>query len=594
MPRVRCYPRRTVRLIEIRQLDGPNLYRLEPAMKLEVAIGRRRTWYGRREPERHALVHLAATVPRSAQPARIAVLGDWVRLLRREAPDGATGPVTIHRSSDPGHWIVVWPWAAYADRQTAIAEGALALAQRDVPPAAVSNLMPRRARYVNRIRARVAAAEGAGPSWIRDADRRLPVVSITGTNGKTTTTRLIAHILRTAGKRVGATTSDGIVVGERIVEPGDWTGPGGAGTILGRDDIDIAVLETARGGILLRGVGYESNEASVITNVSSDHMDLQGIHTLPELAEVKGVIARMTKPKGWVVLNADDSYVAGIARTVRGKVAYFSPAGGLSARVRRHLRAGGRAYLVRDGRLGEAEGERWRPIAKLSDIPIVLGGIARHNVANALAASGGARGMGASIAEVRRGLQTFRPTTDASPGRLNVFVDDRRIVVVDFAHNEAGVRVLMDVAEAIATTEGAGNGPGKAGRARLTAIVGLAGDRPDDTLRGVGRIVAGTVDRFVLKEMLHYLRGRTRESVIGEITSGAREGGWKGELPLHLTEVEALTAELDRTDGAGRATPRDVIVLLCHEMRNEVFALIAARPLRPVNDVAALARLVAG
>ena len=594
MPRVRCYPRRTVRLIEIRQLDGPNLYRLEPAMKLEVAIGRRRTWYGRREPERHALVHLAATVPRSAQPARIAVLGDWVRLLRREAPDGATGPVTIHRSSDPGHWIVVWPWAAYADRQTAIAEGALALAERDVPPAAVSNLMPRRARYVNRIRARVAAAEGAGPSWIRDADRRLPVVSITGTNGKTTTTRLIAHILRTAGKRVGATTSDGIVVGERIVEPGDWTGPGGAGAILGRDDIDIAVLETARGGILLRGVGYESNEASVITNVSSDHMDLQGIHTLPELAEVKGVIARMTKPKGWVVLNADDSHVAGIARTVRGKVAYFSPEGGRSARVRRHLRAGGRAYLVRDGRLGEAEGERWRPIAKLSDIPIVLGGIARHNVANALAASGGARGMGASIAEVRRGLQTFRPTTDASPGRLNVFVDDRRIVVVDFAHNEAGVRVLMDVAEAIATTEGAGNGPGKAGRARLTAIVGLAGDRPDDTLRGVGRIVAGTVDRFVLKEMLHYLRGRTRESVIGEITSGAREGGWKGELPLHLTEVEALTAELDRTDGAGRATPRDVIVLLCHEMRNEVFALIAARPLRPVNDVAALARLVAG
>ena len=594
MPGVRCYPRRTVRLIEIRQLDGPNLYRLEPAMKLEVAIGRRRTWYGRREPERHALVRLAATVPRSAQPARIAVLGDWVRLLRREALDGATGPVTIHRSSDPGHWIVVWPWVAYADRQTAIAEGALALAERDVPPAAVSHLMPRRARYVNRIRARVAAAEGAGPSWIRDADRRLPVVSITGTNGKTTTTRLIAHILRTAGKRVGATTSDGIVVGERIVEPGDWTGPGGAGTILGRDDIDIAVLETARGGILLRGVGYESNEASVITNVSSDHMDLQGIHTLPELAEVKGVIARMTKPKGWVVLNADDPHVAGIARTVRAKVAYFSLEGGRSARVRRHLRAGGRAYLVRDGRLGEAEGERWRPIAKLSDIPIVLGGIARHNVANALAASGGARGMGASIAEVRRGLRTFRPTTDASPGRLNVFVDDRRIVVVDFAHNEAGVRVLMDVAEAIAATEGAGDGPGKAGRARLSAIVGLAGDRPDDTLRGVGRIVAGTVDRFVLKEMLHYLRGRTRESVIGEITSGAREGGWKGELPLYLTEVEALAAELDRTDGVGRATPREVIVLLCHEMRNEVFALIAARTLRPVNDVVALARLVGG
>jgi len=582
-----------VRLIEIRLLDGPNLYRLEPAMKLEVAIGRRRTWYGKREPERHALVRLAATVPRSEQPARITRLAIWVRRLRSTVPDGAVGPVTVHRSSDPGHWILIWPWLL-GDRANAIAEGALALVEADVSPAMSASLTPRQRRMADRVQARVGAAEGPGPTWIRDRDRRYPVVSITGTNGKTTTTRLIAHILRETGKRIGATTSDGIVVNGKLVEPGDWTGPGGAGAILNRDDLDIAVLETARGGILLRGVGYESNEASVVTNVSSDHMDLQGIHTLPELAEVKGVIARMTKPSGWVTLNADDGHVAGIARTVRGHVAFFSLEGDHSARVRRHVRGGGRAYLVRDGWLGEAEGDRWRRLSRLADVPIVLGGVARHNVANALAASGGARAMGATLAEVRHGLQTFRPTTDASPGRLNVFTDRRRIVIVDFAHNEAGVRVLMDVAEAIAQNEGAGTGPGRGGRARLTTIVGLAGDRPDDTLRGVGRIVAGSVDRFVLKEMLHYLRGRTRESVIGEITSGAREGGWKNELPLHLTEVEALSAELDRTDGVGRATPREVIVLLCHEMRNDVFALVAARKLRPVNDVAELARLVTG
>src|SRR5512143_465426 len=346
MPVVRCYPRRTVRLIEIRLLEGPNLYRLEPVLKLEVAIGRLRSWYGRRDPEPYNLVRLSATVPRPDQPARIAAVADWVRRLRREHPDGSSGPVTVHRSSDPGHWIVAWPWLE-ADRAEVIAEAAVGLAERDVSSRASARLPYAKRRMLERVSARVRAAGGEPPGWIRDADRRIPVVSISGTNGKTTTTRLIAHILRTAGRRVGATTSDGVVIGDRLVEPGDWTGPGGAQTILRRDDLDVAVLETARGGILLRGMGYESNEASVITNVSSDHLDLQGIHTLPELAEVKTTIARTTKRDGWVILNADDRYVADIARRVRANVAFFTLEGDRSTRVRRHLRAGGRAYLER-------------------------------------------------------------------------------------------------------------------------------------------------------------------------------------------------------------------------------------------------------
>jgi cyanophycin synthetase len=573
-----------VRLIETRLLDGPNLYRLVPVIKVEVGIGRRRTWYGKREPERHALVRLSATVPRSAQPARVAWLAAWIRRLRRAHPDGADGGVAVHRSSDPGHWIVVWPWSL-GDRATVIAEMALAIVERDIPARATDQLTARQARQVERALARVGDATGPAPSWIRDADRRLPVVSISGTNGKTTTTRLIAHILREAGKRVGATTSDGIVVGTSIVEPGDWTGPGGAQAILHRDDLDVAILETARGGILLRGVGYESNEASVITNVSSDHMDLQGIHTLPELVEVKSVIAKLTKPSGWVILNADDSHVAGIARTVRGKVAFFSVAGDRAARVRRHLARGGRAYVVREGRLGEADGDRWRPIAALADIPIALGGVAKHNVSNALAATGAARALGVSLAVVKRGLQTFVPSTEDSRGRLNVFRDDRRVVVVDFAHNEAGVAVLLDVVVAIARATGR---DGR--RAPISAIVGLAGDRPDDTLRGVGRQIAQRVDRFVLKEMLHYLRGRTRESVLGEIRAGAREGGWTSDIPVYGSEPEALGAELDRTEDALRP---EVIVLLCHEDREGVYSLIAKRGLRPTNDPAELARLVA-
>jgi cyanophycin synthetase len=571
-------------LIEIRLLDGPNLYRLEPALKLEVAIGRRRTWYGKREPDPHQLVRLAAAVPRSEQPGRIRRLAVWVRRLRSTAPDGSVGPVTVHRSSDPGHWIIVAPWL-FGDRARLIAENALALVERDVSPAMSAALTPRQQRSVDRVVARVEAAEGTGPTWIRDKDRRHPVVSITGTNGKTTTTRLITHILRATGKHVGATTSDGIVVDGKMVEPGDWTGPGGAGAILGRDDIDIAVLETARGGILLRGVGYESNEASVVTNVSSDHMDLQGIHTLPELAEVKGVIARMTKPGHWVTLNADDRHVAGIGRTVRGKVALFSLLGDRSPRVRRHLRGGGRAYLVRDGWIGEAEGKRWRRLAPLAEVPVTLGGVATHNVLNALAAAGAVRALGASLKDVGAGLRTFVPTTEDSRGRLNIFRDDRRVVVVDFAHNEAGVTVLFDVVEAIAGSLGA-NGS----RAPISAIIGLAGDRPDDTLRGVGKIVAGRVDRFVQKEMLHYLRGRTRESVLGEIRAGARDGGWTGDIPVYVDEPTSLAAELDRTETAERT---EVIVLLCHEDREGVYDLIEKRGLRPIDDPAELARLVA-
>jgi cyanophycin synthetase len=255
-------------------------------------------------------------------------------------------------------------------------------------------------------------------------------------------------------------------------------------------------------------------------------------------------------------------------------VAYFSMAGDASPRIRRHLRRGGRAYLVRDAWLGEAEGSRWRPIARLAKVPVTLGGIARHNVANALAAAGGARAMGASIAQVRQGLTTFEPSPGLSPGRLNIFERGGQVVVVDFAHNEAGLEALLDVGRAI--------GPS----AQLTAVVGTAGDRPDDTLRGMGRIAARRVDRLVIKESLQYLRGRTREGVVGEIRAGARAGGWQGEIPVYESETAALAGELELAAG----TP-GVLVLLCHEERVAAFQLLTDRGFQPVTSID---RLVAG
>ena len=582
------YPARTVRLVETRLLEGPNVYRLEPVVKIEVALGRRRTWYGQRDPERHMLVRLGAHVPVRDWPDAVAAVVAWLRRLRVDHGEGRAG-LAVHRSSDPGHWIVTFPWLG-AERALTIAEAALALADRDVSPSRTARLTGAQERRLTRWSERIDEARATPPTWVRDDDRRMPVVSISGTNGKSTVTRLITHIAMGAGRHVGTTTSDGVLVDERMVDPGDWTGSGGAHQILSRSDVDLAVLETARGGMVLRGVGYELNDASVLTNVSSDHLDLQGIHTLPELAEVKSVICRITKPDGWVVLNADDPHVAATARRVRGRVALFTMLGDGSRAVRRHRTAGGRAYLARDGWLIEANGAAETKIVELVRVPIAIGGLARHNVANALAAAGGARGLGMTIAHVRDGLVDFAPSSERSPGRLNLYRLGSKVVIVDFAHNEAGISAVLDVAEGIAG--------GAAGRAApITVIIGTAGDRPDDTLRGIGRIAAERAQRVAIKETRNYLRGRSAASVVGELMAGVAEGGKPtADVPIYGSETEALRAELNGAAGSaadgGRSNAPRIIVLMCHEDRVGVFEVLERLGARPVDVATELTDLV--
>ena len=192
-----------MRLIEIRLLEGPNVYRLEPVVKVELAVGRRRTFYGERQPGRHALVHLGAIVPARTWPDPVAATVAWIRRLRSDHGEGVGG-VAVHRSSDPGHWILTFPWTG-EERARTIAEAALALAERDVSPSRTAQLTGRQERTVARWSARIAEASATPPPWLRDEDRRIPIVSISGTNGKSTVTRLITHILVRAGRKVGTT-----------------------------------------------------------------------------------------------------------------------------------------------------------------------------------------------------------------------------------------------------------------------------------------------------------------------------------------------------------------------------------------------------
>jgi cyanophycin synthetase len=239
--------------------------------------------------------------------------------------------------------------------------------------------------------------------------------------------------------------------------------------------------------------------------------------------------------------------------------------------------------------LTEVDGDDVTRIVEVARIPITIGGLARHNVANAMAAAGGARGLGATIAQVRDGLLDFRPSTESSPGRLNLFRLGSRLVIVDFAHNEAGISAVLDVAEGIAA--------GAAGRAApITAIIGTAGDRPDDTLRGIGRIAAQRAQRIAIKETRKYLRGRTEGSVVGELLAGVIAGGGiASEVPIYESETAALRAELNGSVGRGTggdAHAARVIVLMCHEEREAVFELLHDLGARPVDVNEELTKLV--
>ena len=339
----------------------------------------------------------------------------------------------------------------------------------------------------------------------------IPVIAVTGTNGKTTTVRLIAHLFRTTEKTVGFTTTDGIYLQNRLVMEGDMTGPFSANIILSNPTVDVAVLETARGGILRAGLGFDEADVGVVLNVSADHLGLRGINTLEQLAEVKSTIAAVVKREGHAILNADDDLVYAMSARTAGDVVLFSTlADGGSARVEAHLAEGGIAACIEQDTFIIRRGRLRIPIAAVRDVPLMLGGAARFQAGNVLAAIATAYVRGMRYDDIRAGLLTFFPSPSLTPGRLNMMQVGHKRLLVDYAHNAAAVSGLVDLAMRLDAD-------------RRVGVVTGPGDRRDDDLREIGRLAA-PFDYVIVKEDSDR-RGRREGEIAELVIAGLVERG---------------------------------------------------------------------
>jgi cyanophycin synthetase len=278
-----------------------------------------------------------------------------------------------------------------------------------------------------------------------------PIIAVTGTNGKTTTTRLVAFIAKQAGFKVGFTCSDGIYIQGALVEKGDCSGPVSAASVLQNENINFAVLECARGGILRAGLAFDECEVAIITNVAEDHLDLKGIETLQQLANVKAIVARAVKPDGYAVLNADDDLVYNIREKLSCKLAYFSH-DPHNPRIVENCAKGGMAIVPENGGLTILSGADKMPVAAFSDIPITFNGMAGFNISNAMAATLAAHLVGIEMEDIRTALLHFKPSTALTPGRMIFFQFRNFSVIVDFAHNPHGMKAISKLVAGLDAT----------------------------------------------------------------------------------------------------------------------------------------------
>lgn len=362
---------------------------------------------------------------------------------------------------------------------------------------------------------------------------RIPIIAVTGTNGKTTTTRLLAHIVKNNGYKVGFTTSDGIYIQNHMLEKGDTTGPISAEYILKDPTVEFAVLETARGGILRSGLGFSRCDIAIITNIREDHLGLSDIDTLDDLARVKSVVVRSVKKDGWAILNAEDEQCLKIANDLNCNIAYFSM-DEEHPFVKKLSKEGKIVAVYENGYITIKKGDWKIRVEKALHIPLTLGGKAKFMIQNVLAATLASYLYGFKTDDISLSLQTFIPSVAQTPGRMNIFEFKRFKVMIDFAHNPAGYLAIEDLLSNMEAT-------------RKIGIIAGVGDRRDEDIRDCAEIAGRMFDHIIIRQEKH-LRGRTEQEIIDLILEGIQKSNRPVTYEIIPKEIEAIKHAINIAD----------------------------------------------
>ena len=567
-----------MRLVDARRLTGPNHLSRAPLVIVELALDASESADGALAAYRGELGRIRAAFGLERDVMLV------TRLHRGGVVIGYEAPIdTMLACAEMSEWAVESAIEVMAGRPACSIETKRAVIsevlERDRSPGLVALAADAHRRNVpflwddetvslgtgtrSRSFARSAVPDPKAVEW--SALGAIPTVLVTGTNGKTTSSRLVARIASEAGLRVGTTSTDGISVGGELLEDGDWTGPAAARIVLRRPDVELAVLETARGGILRRGLAVDTCDVALVTNVSDDHIGLYGIDDVEAMAEVKGVVARAVRAdggphaNGTAVVNARDPRLVALATELACNVTFFADLdaldavdaldAGARAVIERHRAQGGRAVFTRGGDIVSATGAEpsgEAVLARVDSLPVTFGGAARYNVENVLGAVAVAQALDLGGAAISGGLSGFEMRDN--PGRGQVVVRSGVTVLLDFGHNPEGVRAVMQL---VASLRHDG---------RLTVVTGSPGDRSDQEIVDVARILhEAKPDRVFVRELGDYLRGRQPGDVPALYRRALLEAGLPAEsFAVVESEVEALERAF------ADATPGDLIAVLVH------------------------------